>query len=161
MKKYQITKSEILGTHLIEEYKRMAQEISFTDQIKSTYKVVPKPDIAPITKITKIEYAMYYYYQIKAEVRAQMGYEAGENGKEDALKKIAQLHGFAYKAFQQSFNEIHNHKSSDWITGTKQNLRNFKRVIEMLAEYPKAQTLAQNDLKQAEINGDKRGNPIT
>lgn len=112
-------------------------------------------------KFNKKEYAMYYYYLIKAGIREPMGGGPGENGKEDALQKLAQKHGFSYKGFQLSFNEVNNHRASDWITGTKQNLKNFEIVIGMLEEYSAAQSIAQNDLKQAELKGDKRGNPIT
>ena len=160
MKKYKIIKSEVIGNKLIEEQKRMAQEVSFFDQIKSVYKVIPKPDTLPTTKITKIEYAMYYHYLIKAGIRAAIGFEKGELGKIDALEKIASQHGFTSKSFQIAFNKIDNDYKQKWITGTDQNLKKMAIVIEMLAEYPKAQLLAQNDLKQALTKGDKRGNPV-
>ena len=142
------------------EYLRSRKEFGAFNDISETEKSkepTPKPDLI----FEKTEIAMYYYYLIKAGYRKQMGYEDGEGGKVKALTYIAAQHGFSYKAFQLAFNKINNHKASNWITGSEQNLKNFQTIIGMLTEYPNAKIIAQYDLEQAETKGDKRGNPVT
>lgn len=118
-------------------------------------------EVKPVQKFEKIDYAMYYYYLIKAGERAAMGFMEGEAGKLSALKQIASEHGFSFKAFQLAFNKINNDYNQTWITGTAQNLTNFQTVIKMLSPYPKAQLIAKDDQEKAIKHGDKRGNPIT
>lgn len=118
------------------------------------------PEIAT-HKGTQMQVALFYYYLIAAGLREPMGFDPGEDGKMKAMEAIASKHGLSYKGFQLAFNQYSNKKTGAWITGTKHNIKDIEMVITMLADYPKAMAIATNDLKQAKMAGEKRGNPIT
>jgi hypothetical protein len=98
------------------------------------------------TVIPQAVYALYYYYLHTTGYLPQ--FEKHEKGKMKAIEEVANKIGNSAKAFQLAYNKI-AHFQANRISPSQ--IHNLKQVILMLKDYPKAQELAKDELKVAEL----------
>ncbi|GAB3726598.1 hypothetical protein [Spirosoma lituiforme] len=101
-----------------------------------------KSVVESIKKISQSELAFYWHYLIEKGYRPPFP----EGKKEAAYIEVTQPHGLAWKPFQMKYNSlrIRNNRLAHG------NIEAIKAVITMLAQYPDAQKLAQDELLIAE-----------
>lgn len=97
------------------------------------------------TKPSQAVIALYYHYL--QETKCIHYFENHEDKKMAAIRDVAKEWGVSEKNFQRYYNRIHLYDSNRIAVD---QIKNIQEVIPMLAEYPKAQKLANEELKKAE-----------
>ncbi len=100
------------------------------------------------TSLTTLQYALLHYY--KQEGKYEPIFESNGNiTKREAINKQGEVYGVGGDSFAIQYYLIASKKQKKRIT--RGNIANLKKVIEFLADFPEGKTIAEKELKEAEL----------